>query len=82
MPQDLTDYYIRKARRSGKVEIIMGKKHIKMRANDPTTGQPSTMMMPRELKAKGTEHAIRKWLIRMGVLLSLLGVLWRIIPSV
>jgi len=79
MPQNLTDYYIRKARRSGKITIVQGSKHIKLEATDPATGQSSTMMMPRELKAKGTEYAIRKWLLRMGVALSLLFLLARLV---
>lgn len=70
MAKHPTDYYLRAARKSGKVEVIMGSKHIKLRAKDPPPGEQPNMMIPHVLKGDGTERAIVKWLVKMGVLLA------------
>lgn len=71
-----TKFYLDLAEKNG-MKVRSGSKHWKIEATDKS-GQRSVMMIPRQLKAKGTEHAIRKWFIRMGVLLviSLLFMLW------
>ena len=69
MPKN-TDYYLNLAKKNG-MKVRSGGKHWKIEAIDQN-GNRSVMMIPREVKATGTEHAIRKWFIRMGVLLALL----------
>lgn len=72
-------YYLTAAHKAG-IQITEGQKHTKMRAIDPETGRPSMMILPHgEIKGRGTEFAIRKWLLKMGVVLSLLFLITRLV---
>lgn len=69
-----TKYYLKAAEKAG-LRVYPGAKHWKLEGNDPKTGYRSVMMCPHEIKSPGTEFAIRKWLIKMGVVFSLLTIL-------
>lgn len=67
-------YYLSQAEKAG-LTVKPGKgDHFKMYGTDPRTGNSDMMICPLNLKGNGTECAIRKWLIRMGVVLA--GVLF------
>lgn len=64
------NYYISAAEKAG-LTVKPGKgDHFKVYGTDPRTGNTDMMVCPMNLKGDGTECAIRKWLIRMGVLLA------------
>lgn len=67
-------YYIAAAERADNITVKHGKgDHYKFYGSDPQTGRKEMMPCPLNLKGNGTENAIRKWLIRMGVLLAFFG---------
>lgn len=70
MAKQSTEHYLKLAKKHGLV-VYPGSKHWKIEGNDPVTHQRSVMMVPHELHGTGTEYAIRKWLLRMGVLLAI-----------
>lgn len=66
-------YYLRAAEKSGKITLRQGKgDHVKMYGIDPKTGRSEMMICPENLKGNGTEAAIIKWLVRMGVALLII----------
>lgn len=82
MAKHTTEYYLRAAKRSGKIEVTYGGKHIKLQAKDPPAGEPGRMIIPHKLKGNGTERAIVKWLLRMGVLLAAGFILVRLVGGI
>ena len=69
MAKRSTSFYLKKAADNGLL-VSYGSKHIKITGIDQA-GQKSTMMIPHELKGNGTEHAVVKWFLRMGIVLML-----------
>lgn len=63
-------YYVKLAKRSG-MQVTQGAKHIKISTLSPD-GIKSTMMIPRDLKGNGTERAIIKWFLKMGIVIALI----------
>ena len=70
MAKRTSEYYRKIAARSG-LSVSMGSKHIKISGYDQA-GMKTTMMLPHELKGNGTECAIIKWFLRMGIVIALL----------
>lgn len=69
MAKRTSEYYRKVAAKSG-LQVSMGSKHIKISGYDQS-GVKTTMMLPHELKGNGTEHAIVKWFLRMGIVITL-----------
>ena len=71
MAKQTGSYYLKAARNPvwtcSRAKAIIGRCR-----HRPPTGQYSTMICPENLKGDGTEHSIRKWLLKMGVLLALI----------
>ena len=74
MSKKPTKYYVKAAADNG-LQVNYGAKHIKITGIDQS-GTKSSMMIPHELKGNGTEHAIRKWFLRMGILVVLSLLIW------
>ena len=66
-----TSEYYRKAAAKSRLQITIGSKHIKISGYDQA-GIKTTMMLPHELKGSGTECAIVKWFLRMGIVIAIL----------
>lgn len=58
-------YYIKQAEKNG-LKVCNGSKHIKVYAPDG-----SMMTIPYNLKGNGTEFSIRKWFMKLGILVVL-----------
>lgn len=68
-------YYVNQAEKAG-LTVKPGKgDHWKIYGTDPGTGRSEMKVCPENLKGDGTEASIRKWLIRMGVILAVLAIL-------
>lgn len=66
------DYYIQVAEKNG-CEVKCGKgDHYKVYS--PEGYDRSMMVVPRNLKGNGTENAIRKWLMKFGIVCALIFV--------
>ena len=61
------DFYIKQARKAGCTIKPGHGDHFK--AYPPGGGRP--MSIPQHLKGNGTEHAIIKWLLKLGILVTL-----------
>jgi len=62
------NFYISKAEKGGCMVKAGRGDHVKVYSPDKS----SMMVIPRNLHGTGTECAIRKWLLRFGIVLSLL----------
>jgi len=66
------DQLIRAAQKGGCI-VRPGKgSHYVVKPPPGTVGGRS-MVIPVKIKGKGTEHAIRKWLLDLGIVISLIG---------
>ena len=70
------DYYLKEAQKNN-LTVKPGKgDHYKIYGMNPQTGQTEMMVCPRNLKGDGTEHSIVKFLVKMGVVLVILLVVY------
>ena len=67
MAKHTGDFYISKAEKAGCMVKFGKGDHVKVYAPDKS----SMMVIPRHLNGNGTECAIRKWLLRFGIVLCL-----------
>jgi len=74
MSKKTSSYYIGVARKSG-FSIREGGSHTKIYA--PGSGRPMVIPRHRDL-SPGVEHAIVKWLLKMGVILGIMLAMCRI----
>ena len=72
MPNHSGKDYVRAAEKAGMTTRNGKGDHVVVTAND---GHTMTIPLHKELR-NGTEHAVRKWLIKYGVIFSLLAVVY------
>lgn len=67
-------YYIDKACEGGCTSKQGRGDHVKLYS--PKGYEPSMMVVPVNLKGNGTEHAIRKWLLKFGIVCVLIFMIY------
>jgi hypothetical protein len=82
MPKHSGKYYIDKAEQADNIRVEKGKgDHYKFYGTT-ATGEKDFMVCPYNLKSDGVENKVRKFLIKMGVVLGILLMLYLVYTGV